>query len=147
MDNTEKYYVVKQKAIPEVLLKVVGAKRLLASGKAETVGQATQAMGISRSSFYKYQDDIFPFHDNSRGRTVTFSIQLDDEPGLLAEVLQTVAKFHANILTIHQSVPVGGIAALSLSIEVLPTTENISVMVETLETLSGIHHVKLLSME
>ena len=78
MSESSKYFVVKQKAVPEVLLKVVKAKRLLESGKAETVAQATEQVGISRSSFYKYQDDIFPFRDNAKGRTITFSIQLED---------------------------------------------------------------------
>ncbi len=145
MEEAGKYYVLKQKAVPEVLLKVVEAKHLLASGKADTVAQATEKVGISRSSYYKYQDVIFPFHDDSKGKTVTFSIQLDDMPGVLAEVLQTVALFQANILTIHQSIPVNGIAALTLSIEVLPGTGNLSDMVGKLEDLDGIHHVKILA--
>lgn len=81
------YYVVKKKAVPEVLLKVVEAKRLLDSEKVMTVQEATDRVGISRSSFYKYKDDIFPFHDNARGRTFTVMIQLDDEPGLLSGLL------------------------------------------------------------
>ena len=50
MDNT-KYYVVKKKAVPEVLLKVVEAKKLLESERVITVQEATEAVGISRSSF------------------------------------------------------------------------------------------------
>ena len=71
MGETTKYFVVKQKAIPEVLLKVVEAKRLLESEKVLTIQEAVDAVGISRSSFYKYKDDIFPFHDNSQGTTIT----------------------------------------------------------------------------
>ena len=104
------YYVLREKAVPEVLLKVVEAKRLIDSGKAESVQDATEAVGISRSSFYKYKDDIFPYHDNKKGKTITMIIQLDDEPGALSTVLQYIAEFNANILTIHQSVPVNGIA-------------------------------------
>ena len=63
MGETTKYFVVKQKAIPEVLLKVVEAKRLLESEKVLTIQEAVDAVGISRSSFYKYKDDIFQFHD------------------------------------------------------------------------------------
>ena len=87
MKDESKYFVLKQKAVPEVLLKVVEAKRLLESGKAATVQDAAEAVGISRSSFYKYKEDIFPFHDSSQGRTVTFTVQMDDEPGLLSDVL------------------------------------------------------------
>ena len=79
----EKYFVVKQKAVPEVLLKVVEAKGLLEKGKVESVQEAVNAVGISRSSFYKYKDDIFRFHDSSQGTTITLTFQMDDEPGLL----------------------------------------------------------------
>ena len=84
MAEKTKYFVLKQKAVPEVLLKVVEAKRLLDSGKAVSVQEAAENVGISRSSFYKYKDDIFPFHDNAKGKTITMVIQLDDEPGLLS---------------------------------------------------------------
>ena len=52
MDNT-KYYVVKKKAVPEVLIKVVETKRLLATRRGMTIQEATEEIGISRSSFYK----------------------------------------------------------------------------------------------
>ncbi|RAZ27015.1 hypothetical protein DK853_49850, partial [Klebsiella oxytoca] len=67
----------KQKAVPEVLLKVVEAKRLVESGKALSVQEAVDEVGISRSSFYKYKDDIFPFHDNAQGTTITLTFQMD----------------------------------------------------------------------
>ena len=120
MAEKTSFFVLREKAVPEVLLKVVEAKRLLDSGKVESVQDATEAVGISRSSFYKYKDDIFPYHENQKGKTITMVIQLDDEPGLLSIVLKTIADFHANILTIHQSIPVNGIASLSLSIDVFP---------------------------
>ena len=47
-----KYYVVKEKAVPEVLLKVLEVKRQMESNKKLTVQQATEKVGISRSSFY-----------------------------------------------------------------------------------------------
>lgn len=147
MGDKSKYFLVKQKAVPEVLLKVVEAKRLLESERAITVQEATEKVGISRSSFYKYKDDIFPFHDNAKGRTITMVVQLDDEPGLLSVVLRTVADYHANILTIHQSIPVNGIASLTLSVEVLSDTGDISQMVETIEQQQGIHYLKILARE
>ena len=142
-----KYYVVKQKAVPEVLLKVVEAKRLLESEKAATVQEATDRVGISRSSFYKYKDDIFPFHDNAKGKTITLMIQMDDEPGHLSEVLHIVAEYHANILTIHQSIPINGVASLTLSIEILPNTGDISSMIEVIEKQNGIQYLKILARE
>ena len=147
MAEKTKYFVLKQKAVPEVLLKVVEAKRLLDSGKAVSVQEAAENVGISRSSFYKYKDDIFPFHDNAKGKTITMVIQLDDEPGLLSVVLRIVADYHANILTIHQSIPVNGIASLTLSVDVLNETGAISQMVDTIEQQQGIHYLKILARE
>ena len=142
-----KYYVVKERAVPEVLLKVVEAKRLLDSAKVQTVQEASEQTGISRSSFYKYKDDIFPFHDQARGKTITFIIQMDDEPGLLSEVLQTIARYHGNILTIHQSIPINGVATLTLSVDILLGQGDPEGMVEFIEKIDGIHYLKILGRE
>lgn len=145
--NGDQYFIVKKKAVPEVLLKVVEAKRLLDSERVMTVQEATDAVEISRSSFYKYRDDIFPFYENTRGKTITVMLQMDDKPGLLSKVLNQVAKSEANILTIHQSIPVNGIALLTISIEILPQTDNASVLIEAIEALDGVHYVKIVSRE
>ena len=147
MGESAKYYVVRRKAVPEVLLKVVEVKRLLESEKVSTVQEAVDAVGISRSSFYKYKDDIFQFHDNAPGTTITLTFNMDDEPGLLSDVLKTIAEYQANILTIHQSIPINGIAALSLSVQILQTTGDISKMIEQMEEQKGVHNVKILAKE
>ena len=147
MSEKTTYFVLKEKAVPEVLRKVVEAKRLIESGRCISVQEVTDRVGISRSSFYKYKEDIFPFHDNVKGKTITMVIQLEDEPGILSEILQTVARYHANILTIHQSIPVNGIASLTLSVDVLPETGDVSEMVEVMEKTQGIQYVKILARE
>ena len=120
MAENTKYFVLKEKAVPEVLLKVVEAKRLLESGRVTSVQEAAEQVDISRSSFYKYKDDIFPFHDNAKGRTITMVIQLDDTPGLLSTVL---------------------------SIDILPETGDLSQMVDKIEGQDGIHYLKILARE
>ena len=147
MEEQTKYFVLKQKAVPEVLLKVVEAKKLIESERAITIQEATEKVGISRSSFYKYKDDIFPFYDNAKGKTITLVLQMDDEQGLLSDLLHTVAGYKANILTIHQSIPVNNVASLTLSVEVRPDTGNISRMVEEMEEKKGVHYVKIIARE
>ena len=147
MEEKEKYFLVRQKAVPEVLLKVVEAKKLLESEKVMTIQEATDVVGISRSSFYKYKDDILPFYDNTKGKTVTFVLQMDDEQGLLSDLLRIVAVYKANILTIYQSIPVNSIATLTLSVEVRSDTGSLSGMTEEMESMKGIHYVKILARE
>lgn len=147
MAEKSKYFVIREKAVPEVLLKVVEAKRLLESERVLSVQEAAERVGISRSSYYKYQNDIFPFHDEAKGKTVTFVLQMEDEPGLLSEVLNIVAEFGANILTIHQSIPINSVASLTLSIEVLPTTGDVSAMIGKIEEQKGVHYLKILGRE
>lgn len=149
MDLGEKtiYYVLKEKAVPEVLLKVVEAKKLVDTGKCASIGEATEKVGISRSSFYKYKDDIFLFKDNAKGQTITMVAELLDEPGLLSAVLGRVAEYKVNILTIHQSIPVGGVATLTLSVEVLEGALDVSDMVGDIERLDGVSYIKILARE
>ena len=147
MANKYEYFVLNKKAVPDVLLRVVEAKRLIETGRAASVQEATEMVDISRSSFYKYKDDIFPFHDNAKGQTITAVIGLDDEPGLLSDLLKTVAEYHANILTIHQSIPINGVASLTLSVEVLDETGDITEMMDKISNQSGVHNVKILARE
>ena len=147
MNEKDKYFLVKEKAVPEVLLKVIEAKRLLDSGKAVTVQEAAEQLGISRSSFYKYKDDIFPFHENSRGKTINIMLLLDDEPGLLSNVLNEIAKCRANILTIHQSIPIGGIASITIGMEMRPETKEVNDIISAIEGINGINSLKILGRE
>lgn len=146
MAEEGKYYVVRKKALPEVLLKVADVNRLIET-RNMSVADATEQVGISRSSYYKYKEDIFPFRDNVKGKTITFVMSMDDEPGLLSAVLNKIAQFKANILTIHQTIPVNGVASLTLSVDILPTTGDSAVMLEEIEMLEGVRYLKILSRE
>ena len=117
MANHPKYYLVQAEALPEVFLKVAEAKRLLESGEVETVGDATQKTGISRSAFYKYRDAITPFQNLMAGRIITFQLTLKDRTGVLSGILSIFAYCGANILTINQAIPSNGCAMLTISAE------------------------------
>ena len=127
--------------------KVIEVKRLLTSEKSLTVQDAAQRAGLSRSSFYKYKDDIVPFSDNTMGKTMTLVTQMSDEPGLLSDLLHVVAAYRANILTIHQAIPVNGVATVTLSVEVLADTGDVDGLVEEIENLTGIYDLRILGIE
>ena len=117
MSRRPKYFIVDAEALPEVYLKVAEAKRMLETGEATAVNQAAQAVGLSRSAFYKYKDAIRPFNDMLHGRIVTFQIMLKDEPGILSHVLNLFAGSGANILTINQGIPINGCAVVTVNAE------------------------------
>lgn len=140
-----KYYVIKESG-SRGPLKVIEAKRLMDMQEL-TVQQATEKAGISRSSFYKYKDDILPFHDNAKGKTITFILQMDDEPGLLSDVLKIIAEFHGNILTIHQTIPLNGVASLTISVDIAEDRGDASEMINEIESRQGVHYFKILGQE
>lgn len=147
MHDKDKYFIVKKKALPDVLIRVVEVNRILESDKSMTVQDAADAVGISRSSYYKYKEDIVPFHDTAKGKTITFMLQMTDQPGLLSLVLNEIAKNGANVLTINQSIPINGIAPVTISVEILPTTVDVMVMLDAIESIGGIHSLKILARE
>ena len=102
MGAKTKYYIVAAAALPEIFIKVAEAKRMMQTGEADTVGEATRQVGISRSAFYKYKDAVQPFNDMKTGHIITFYAMLKDNPGVLSNVLAIFAGSGANILTINQ---------------------------------------------
>ncbi|MDO5146534.1 MAG: ACT domain-containing protein [Eubacteriales bacterium] len=147
MDNESKFFMVKKKALPEILLKVVEVNQLLNSGRKKTICEAIDEIGISRSSYYKYKDDVFPIHEKIQGKTITFVMEMEDRPGLLSNVLKVVADCNANILSIHQSIPVNHIALITLSVLVLPNTNDVTELFDRIGEAGGIHNLKIVSAE
>ena len=136
------FYLVRKRAVPETLLKVVEVNRLLSAGKVKTIQEAVDRVGISRSSYYKFKNDIEEFHSSMAGMPLTLSMEISDETGILSDILREIADFGANILTIHQSIPIGGMASVSISMQVLKSSENVSGLLENLEQLSGIRKIR-----
>ena len=142
-DNSSELYIVRKKAVPEILRKVVEVNKILASGRARTVNEAVDRVGISRSSYYKFKDDIEEFHDSLAGTTVTLFIEINDETGLLSEVLRVFADCRANILTIHQSIPLNGVAGITVSIQISPSTERVETIIARLGETDGVKQVRI----
>ena len=145
MAKKPKYYIVEASALPEVFLKVVEAKHLLSTGKAATVNEATRMTDISRSAFYKYRDAIMPFQNMMTGRIITFQFLLYDEPGVLSAILSAFAKQGANILTINQSIPTNGCAALTISAETSDMEESLEQLLSQVSGLDGVVKFEILA--
>lgn len=128
MATNPKYYIIEASALPEVFLKVAEAKRLLSTGEASTVNEATKITGISRSAFYKYRDAVIPFQSLMAERLITFQFRLFDKPGVLSSLLTTFVQYKANLMTVNSTIPSNGIALVTITAE----TTNLTVPLEEL---------------
>ena len=145
MSNKPQYYIVEASALPEVFLKVAETKRLLSTGEATTVNEATRMTDISRSAFYKYRDAVMPFQNMMMGRIITFQLLLHDEPGLLSEILQVYAEANANIITINSIVPTNGTAVVTISAETMDLKLPLEELLQRLNSTRGVVKAEVLA--
>jgi len=138
MDQLSKYYIVEAAALPEVFLKVAEAKRMLESGEATTVGEATKATGISRSAFYKYRDAMMPFQNLMAGHIITFQMTLKDRTGVLSGILSILAYNGANILTINQNIPTNGCAIVTIGAETSELHCSVEDLLKRINNMDGV---------
>ena len=137
------YYIVHASAMPPVLKKVAEANRLLSTGEARTVNEAVEKVGIGRSSYYKFKDAVEEFHNNIPGSMLTIVCEVSDRAGILSDILQTIARCGANILTIHQAIPVDGIAVVSISMQMLENADNVNTIIKRIAEREGIRRVRV----
>lgn len=128
MDHGPKYYIIESESLPEIYVKVAEAKRLMATGAAETVNDAAKMCGISRSAFYKYRDSVHPFRQLNANRMVTFQFVLRDEPGALSNILAIFADQKANLMTVNSITPSNGCAIVTVSAETTEMTISVEDM-------------------
>ena len=145
MASKPKYYIVEASALPEVFLKVAEAKRLLSTGEAATVNEATKMTDISRSAFYKYRDAVLPFQNMMTGRIITLQLLLHDQPGLLSEILGVLAATKANIITINSIMPTNGTAVVTISAETNELTVSIEELLNTLGEMDSVVKAEVLA--
>ena len=145
MPKESKYYIVEASALPEVFIKVAEAKRLLSTGEAPTVNEATRLTGISRSAFYKYRDSVLPFQNMMTGRIITFQFMLHDQPGTLSAILGLLANYKANILTINSIVPTNGCAVVTISAETMDLTVQLEELLHMLRQTPGVIKAEVLA--
>lgn len=138
MSSNPKYFIVESSALPEIFLKVAEAKRLLSTGEARTVNDATKMLDISRSAFYKYRDSIMPFQNLMTGRLITFQFRLQDTTGVLSALLGSFARHGANIMSITSTMPTNGVALVTISAETSGIVVSLEEMLRAFEQTEGV---------
>ncbi len=132
------FYLVEGDALPEVFIRVTQAQELLDTGLAQTVAEAAERVGISRSAYYKYKNSVMPFQNVAGGRIVTYQIMLRHQPGNLSEVLGVFAATGANILTINQGIPTNGAAPVTITADMTALDASAEALLDRLGELSGV---------
>jgi len=145
MKREEKYYLVRDEILPEAILKTLEAKQLLESGEAQTVNEAVEKVGLSRSAYYKYKDGVFLFNAMTREFIITISATLEHRSGVLSKFLSFIARKGGNVLTINQTIPVQGMAHVSLSIDTAVLSLSTADFMEELIELDGVLKAVLVS--
>ncbi|MBP0955392.1 MAG: ACT domain-containing protein [Oscillospiraceae bacterium] len=145
-DMRRGYAVVSLDVLPDVFIRVMEAKRLIACGEEKSYQSACRAVGISRSAFYKYRDSIYTYEEKLTARIVSFYTVLKDEPGVLSSLLSALHSNGANVLTLNQSVPVDGAAAVTVTVKLSDSTSG-AALCGKLRGNPGVVEIKLISEE
>ena len=140
-DGQRQLVLVDSRVLPDIVRRTLQAKRLLQTGQAANVSQATKAVGISRTAFYKYRDAVMPYDEEKAGRTITVQLVLRHRPGVISRVLEGFAREGANILTVNQNIPSGGLANASVSARIDQLPIPVGEFLHSLEAIDGVERV------
>ena len=135
--DEQRYYLVKEDAMPMAYLKVLEAKKYLNTGVAQNATAAVKMAGISRSAFYKYKDSIHVFNEDTGESIISVTAILSDTTGTLSQFINKLYAMGANILTINQVPPHDGAAAVTVSYRTL-YAEKTEKLLEQLRRLEGV---------
>lgn len=144
---SQEFYLIDKSVLPDIFSKVIEAKRLLQTGKCKTVNDATKTVNISRSVFYKYKDSVHVFVEKDKQNIITIILYLSDEIGALSRVLSLLSSAGASVLTINQSIPMNGIAPVSISFVTLNMTVELDELLQQMSKLNGVISVKPVAKE
>lgn len=136
------YYLIDSSILPEVYSKVILAKGLIASGEALSATQAAKMACISRSAYYKYKDKIFEYSEQGED-TATINAKLLDNAGVLSSVMNELYIDGANVLSVNQSIPVNGVADVSITVRIANTDVSNDSLLEKIKGISGVKSVEL----
>lgn len=144
VEKTNDFLIVSKNILPEAIIKTAKAKELLVKGDVDTINDAVEQVGLSRSAYYKYKDGVFPFYEASREKIITISLSLENKAGVLSCVLNFIASVKGNVLTINQGIPLQGIANVSISIETAGMADTPENLISGLGNIDGVRRIEVI---
>ena len=138
MKNKSHLIVVESEVLPEVIIKVLEVKKLLANKEEKSSAAACKRVGVSRSASYE---------EKLMQKIITLYMLLRDEPGVLSSVLVSLHNLNANILTVNQSIPIDGVATVTISLRLKESFDEAQAIKLIIAQLKGVVDIQLLSGE
>jgi chorismate mutase len=138
-----KFFLVAEDIMPEAMVKTVQVKDMLARGEANTVHEAVNDVGLSRSAFYKYRDLVFLYEEEGQGRLITLSLILEHRQGILSAVLNFIAQMGGNIITINQGIPMSQAAHLTMTVDVKNLIGSLDDLTDSLQKMNGVRKAEI----
>lgn len=139
------FLIVHKSIVPKNVLLVIEAQKLIDEEKM-SVSDACKKVYISRGTYYKYKECVYvPSHEF--GKKAIFTFVLENNKGVLSNLLNYIASIGGNVLSINQEMPINGIAYVTLTIDVIDVLDGINTFIEEIKGLNGVRSAKLLAIE
>lgn len=142
---TNDYLIVDKKILPENVLLVVEANRLI-SEKKLSISEACKSVGISRGTYYKYHNSVF-LPSQEFGKKAIFTFILEHNKGVLSNLLNYVASIDGNVLAITQEMPIHNSAFVTLTIDVIEMKCNFNEFLNEILLIEGVKSARLIAVE
>jgi chorismate mutase len=143
MTKRRRFYLVAEEIMPEAMIKTVQVKDMLARGEVQTIYDAVNLVGLSRSAFYKYRDLVFLYEESGQERMLTLSLILEHRQGILSTVLNEMAQLGCNIITINQGIPMSQAAHVTATVDVFHMEGTIDELLDKLHAVPGVRKAEL----
>lgn len=143
MTKRRRFYLVAEEIMPEAMIKTVQVKEMMARGEAQTVYDAVNQVGLSRSAFYKYRDLVFLYEETGRERLITLSLILEHRQGILSNVLNEMAKMGGNIITINQGIPLSHAAHVTATVDIFHMEVSADELLDRLQQMAGVRKAEI----
>ena len=143
----DKYLLICTKVLPEVFEKVIKVKELINKKKVRDITEAVKTIGISRSAYYKYKDYVFTVSETTKSNKVTISLLIGHETGILSKILNKIAEYKGNVLTINQNIPINNVANVTITFDIFNLTVSIESLINEIKGIESVIKVDLIAME
>lgn len=141
----KEFLLIHKSILPEYYELVIKARQMIENQKLN-VSDVCKQLDISRSTYYKYKDKIYPVGADY-GKKAIISFRTDNQRGVLSRLLAEISGYSGNILTINQDMPIHNIAFITIAIDTSQLTVGLSELIMQLKQLPCVRTAELVAFE